>query len=96
MLVYKQFSGIESLVKKMVDISIKKKIATSIVEMTGMDQEYHYILVVDDNEGLFALFFQALTDEGYNVELASSGAETLKKAAARVPSLVILSYLFNH
>lgn len=51
MLVYKQFSGIESLVKKMVDISIKKKIATSIVEMTGMDQEYRYILVVDDNEG---------------------------------------------
>ncbi len=51
---------------------------------------YSYILVVDDQAGIRRLLFEALTDDGYNVEVAASGAEALLKVRVRTPSLILL------
>ena len=51
---------------------------------------HHYLLVVDDNAGIRRLLFEMLTDEGYNVEIASSGSDALAKVHVRVPDLILL------
>jgi UDP-3-O-acyl N-acetylglucosamine deacetylase len=48
------------------------------------------ILVVDDDAGIRKSLAAILTDEGYRVEAASSGAGALEFAAAEVPDLVLL------
>lgn len=50
----------------------------------------NYLLVVDDNTGIRRLLFEVLTEEGYNVEIASSGADALAKVNDRVPDLILL------
>ncbi len=47
------------------------------------------ILVVDDEEGARELFHTILTDEGYEVSLASSGEEALALFKASVFNLVV-------
>lgn len=48
------------------------------------------ILVVDDDSSLRILYTKELSDEGYDVESASSGKEALAAIAARRPDVVVL------
>ena len=49
-----------------------------------------YVLLVDDEENILALFKDELEDQGYGVETASSGKAALELFARRTPDLVIL------
>jgi DNA-binding response OmpR family regulator len=49
-----------------------------------------HLLVVDDNENLARLYEEELTDDGYEVTLASSGRAALKSIEEKRPDLVIL------
>jgi DNA-binding response OmpR family regulator len=49
-----------------------------------------YILTVDDEKNIRALFRDELEDEGYEVDIAGSGRQALDKIAARKPDLVVL------
>lgn len=51
---------------------------------------YQYILIVDDHAGVRQLLFEVFSGEGYNVEMAATGAEALLKVRDRVPSLILL------
>lgn len=48
------------------------------------------ILVVDDQAGIRRLLFEALSEDGFGVELASGGAEALRKMKQLSPQLVLL------
>lgn len=48
------------------------------------------LLIVDDQDGVRRFLCEAFTEEGYNVETAASGAEAVRKASARPPSLILL------
>ncbi|MBI5560530.1 MAG: response regulator [Deltaproteobacteria bacterium] len=48
------------------------------------------VLVVDDEEGIRLLYKEELEEEGYDVELASSGEEALKKLEGDHIDLVLL------
>lgn len=48
------------------------------------------LLIVDDQAGVRRFLSEAFAEEGYHVETASSGAEAVKKAGARLPSLIML------
>lgn len=49
-----------------------------------------YILIVDDNIGVRLLLYEALTNEGYNIELAPNGNEALIKIREKYPVLIVL------
>lgn len=55
-----------------------------------MPKEVYDLLIVDDQAGVRRLLFEAFCDEGYRVEMASSGMEAIKKVSLRIPSLVLL------
>jgi two-component system response regulator (stage 0 sporulation protein F) len=55
--------------------------------MTG---EAHDLLIVDDQAGVRRLLYEAFIEEGYRVDMASSGLEAVKKVSAQIPSLVLL------
>lgn len=55
-----------------------------------MPGEVYDLLIVDDQAGVRRLLYEAFCDEGYRVEMASSGSEAIKKVSARVPSLILL------
>ncbi len=48
------------------------------------------VLIVDDEEGIRLLYKEELEEEGYEVELASSGEEALKKLDSNHLDLVLL------
>ncbi len=48
------------------------------------------ILIVDDEEGIRLLYKEELEEEGYEVELASSGEEALKKLDSGQMDMVLL------
>ena len=48
------------------------------------------ILVVDDDKSISELYKMELSDEGYNVTLAGSGAEALRYLESHRPDLVVL------
>ncbi len=48
------------------------------------------ILIVDDEENIRILYKEELTDEGYDVLLASNGYEALEVLDARKPDAIIL------
>ncbi len=52
--------------------------------------EDFYILIVDDQPGVRRFLYEAFNEEGYRVELASTGMEAINKASARPPSIVLL------
>ncbi|OQA08206.1 MAG: Sporulation initiation phosphotransferase F [Firmicutes bacterium ADurb.Bin373] len=54
-----------------------------------MDLPYN-LLVVDDQDGVRRFLREAFTEEGYNVETAANGAEAVRKASIRPPSLILL------
>ncbi len=55
-----------------------------------MTKEIFDLLIVDDQAGVRRLLREAFCDEGFRVEVASSGLEAIKKVSARVPSLILL------
>ncbi|MDD4334387.1 MAG: response regulator [Desulfotomaculaceae bacterium] len=48
------------------------------------------LLIVDDQDGVRKFLCEAFAEEGYNVETAASGAEAVRKAGIRPPSLILL------
>jgi CheY-like chemotaxis protein len=48
-----------------------------------------YVLVVEDDEAISELVEEVLTDEGYAVRCAQSGAEALALAEQEQPSLIL-------
>lgn len=48
------------------------------------------ILIVDDQEGIRRLLYEAFTEKGYNIEMASSGREAIEKVRARAPDMILL------
>lgn len=56
-------------------------------------QEPSAILIVEDEENLIAPLRYNLEREGYLVETATDGGETLEAARARPPSMVILDIM---
>ncbi len=48
------------------------------------------VLIVDDEEGIRLLYKEELEEEGYEVELASSGEEALKKLDSGQMDMVLL------
>ncbi|MDA8334200.1 MAG: response regulator [Peptococcaceae bacterium] len=48
------------------------------------------ILVVDDQVGIRRLLYEAFGDDGFEVELASGGAEALRKLGQCSPQVVLL------
>lgn len=55
-----------------------------------MPEKTYDLLIVDDQVGVRRLLYEAFRDEGYRVEMASSGMEAIKKVSLSVPSLVLL------
>lgn len=55
-----------------------------------MPGEVYDLLIVDDQAGVRRLLYEAFSDEGYRVEMASSGPEAIKKVSSRIPSLILL------
>jgi CheY-like chemotaxis protein len=51
------------------------------------------VMVVDDEVGIARLLEDVLTDEGYEVVLATNGRQALERAAARRPDLVITDFM---
>jgi two-component system response regulator MprA len=52
-----------------------------------------FILVVDDEPDLRDLVVLTLTDEGYDVGVASNGREALERVAERRPDLILLDMM---
>jgi two-component system response regulator (stage 0 sporulation protein F) len=50
----------------------------------------HDLLIVDDQAGVRRFLYEAFSEEGYNVEMASNGIEAVKKVSAKTPSLILL------
>ncbi|WP_445349013.1 response regulator [Desulforudis sp. DRI-14] len=48
------------------------------------------LLVVDDQPAIRQLLFEALTNDGFSVELASNGREALAKVKQETPELILL------
>ncbi|MGV7221867.1 MAG: response regulator [Nitrospinales bacterium] len=53
------------------------------------------ILVVDDEENIRFLYKEVLSDEGYEVTLASSAEEALEKIKIKIPDLITLDVKMN-
>ena len=51
------------------------------------------ILIVDDEMGIAHLLEDVLTDEGYEVMLASNGRQALERAAEDRPSLIVTDFM---
>jgi len=49
-----------------------------------------YLLIVDDNASVRRLLFEIISDEGYKVETAGSGTETIQMVNSSMPSLILL------
>jgi CheY-like chemotaxis protein len=58
-----------------------------------MSKDSKSILVVDDNEDIRSLLSLVLLKEGYEVVLASDGAEALEKIKATKPDLILLDVM---
>ena len=50
----------------------------------------NYLLIVDDNASVRRLLFEIISDEGYKVETAGSGTETIRMVNSNMPSLILL------
>jgi two-component system response regulator (stage 0 sporulation protein F) len=53
-------------------------------------EKKEYLLIVDDNASVRRLLFEIISDEGYKVETADSGTETIQKVTSDMPSLILL------
>ncbi len=50
----------------------------------------HRILIVDDNAAIRESLADALSDEGYTVEVASDGATALRSVGSKAPAVILL------
>lgn len=48
------------------------------------------LLIVDDQAGVRRLLYEAFSEDGYNIEQASGGAEALQKIGLKIPDLMLL------
>lgn len=48
------------------------------------------LLIVDDQNGVRRLLYEAFSDEGYKVRMASSGMEAIKVVSQDMPDMVLL------
>jgi CheY-like chemotaxis protein len=55
-----------------------------------------YVLVVEDDEAISELMEEILTEEGYEVQCAGSGAEALSMACERQPDLIVTDIRLGH
>ncbi|HBV96217.1 MAG: chemotaxis protein CheY [Peptococcaceae bacterium BICA1-7] len=55
-----------------------------------MQENKYGLLIVDDQNGVRRLLFEAFNDEGYQVRMAGSGMEALKMLSQEMPDLVLL------
>ena len=74
----------------MLKYSVIKHLRKEQGEVESVQAANHKILIVDDQTGVRRLLFETFTEEGFQVETASSGVDALKKIAAQTPDLVLL------
>ncbi len=55
-----------------------------------MTESRFSLLVVDDQQGVRRLLYEAFSDEGYHVRMAGGGQEAIKLAAQQMPDLILL------
>jgi len=48
------------------------------------------ILIVDDQEGVRRLLYEAFSEEGYQLDMAVSGRQAIQKIRAKAPDLILL------
>jgi two-component system response regulator (stage 0 sporulation protein F) len=70
--------------------SVIKQLHKEQGEVESVQAANHKILIVDDQTGVRRLLFETFTEEGFQVETASSGVDALKKIVAQTPDLVLL------
>lgn len=74
----------------MLKYSVIRQLRKEQGEVESVQAANHKILIVDDQTGVRRLLFETFTEEGFQVETASSGVDALKKIAAQTPDLVLL------
>lgn len=55
-----------------------------------MTKKDNRLLIVDDQQGVRRLLYEAFTDEGYRVRIAAGGQEALKMIGQEVPDIILL------
>jgi len=70
--------------------SVLKQLRKEQGEVESVQAANYKILIVDDQTGVRRLLFETFTEEGFQVEMASSGVDALKKIAAQTPDLILL------
>lgn len=59
-------------------------------EAWGMTEKDYIILIVDDQQGVRRLLYEAFSDEGYHVRMAGGGREALDMLSREKPDLILL------
>jgi CheY-like chemotaxis protein len=81
--------GAVECLTKPVDRERLRRLARQYASPTGGG----HALVVDDDEGIRALFNRSLTDDGWTVDEAENGAVALERVGDRRPDLVLLDLM---
>lgn len=55
-----------------------------------MTESGYSLLIVDDQQGVRRLLYEAFGDEGYHVRMAEGGHEALKLASQEMPDIILL------
>lgn len=55
-----------------------------------MTESNYSLLIVDDQQGVRRLLYEAFNDEGYNVRMAGGGQEALRLVSQEMPDLILL------
>ncbi|MCL6478788.1 MAG: response regulator [Peptococcaceae bacterium] len=55
-----------------------------------MTEKGYSLLIVDDQQGVRRLLYEAFSDEGYQVRIAAGGQEALKLICQEMPDIVLL------
>lgn len=72
---------------------VRVKPDAAVLTLVLTDQRPYHVLVIDDNEGLLALFQRYLTGEQYHVTGARDGLDGLRQAKASAPDVIFLDVL---
>ena len=63
------------------------------MHMNSTTTDQKKILIADDNENIRDALTYLLEDEGYDLQLASDGADTLRKVRERKPDILFLDIM---
>lgn len=55
-----------------------------------MTENDYSLLIVDDQQGVRRLLYEAFSDEGYHVRMAEGGQEALKIVSQEMPDIILL------